>query len=69
MKLRWPPAQPASITVAGGGGRRLMMWLPRLIDELLNAYTWVVIASAIVSWLVAFGVVLLVSYVPGAILK
>lgn len=34
-----------------------MMWLPRLIDELLNAYTWVVIASAIVSWLVAFGVV------------
>jgi YggT family protein len=34
-----------------------MLWLPRLIDELLNAYTWIVIASAIMSWLVAFGVV------------
>ena len=34
-----------------------MLWLPRLIDELLNAYTWLVIASAIMSWLVAFGVV------------
>ena len=34
-----------------------MLWLPRLIDELLNGYTWVVIASAIMSWLVAFGVV------------
>ena len=34
-----------------------MYWFPRLIDELLNGYTWIVIASAIMSWLVAFGVV------------
>jgi len=34
-----------------------MYWLPRLIDELLNAYTWIVIGGAIMSWLVAFSVV------------
>ena len=34
-----------------------MFWFARLIDELLNGYTWIVIASAIMSWLVAFGVV------------
>ena len=34
-----------------------MFWVARLIDELLNGYTWIVIASAIMSWLVAFGVV------------
>jgi YggT family protein len=27
-----------------------------LIDTILNIYTWLIIASAIVSWLVAFGV-------------
>ena len=34
-----------------------MISLARLIDEVINIYTWVVIASAIMSWLVAFGVV------------
>lgn len=34
-----------------------MLSLARLIDEVINIYTWVVIASAIMSWLVAFGVV------------
>jgi YggT family protein len=31
--------------------------LGRLIDTILNIYSWLIIASAIVSWLVAFGVV------------
>ena len=34
-----------------------MLSLARLIDEIINIYTWVVIASAIMSWLVAFGVI------------
>ncbi len=34
-----------------------MMSLARLIDSVIDIYTWVVIASAIMSWLVGFGVV------------
>jgi YggT family protein len=34
-----------------------MLSLAKLIDEVINIYTWVVIASAIMSWLVAFGVI------------
>jgi YggT family protein len=34
-----------------------MISLARLIDEVINIYTWVVIASAIMSWLVAFSVI------------
>ena len=34
-----------------------MVSLALLIDKILEIYTWVIIASAIMSWLVAFGVV------------
>lgn len=34
-----------------------MRSLAILIDNIIDIYTWVVIASAIMSWLVAFGVV------------
>ena len=34
-----------------------MRSLALLIDQILDIYSWVIIASAIVSWLVAFGVV------------
>ena len=34
-----------------------MYSLARLIDTILDIYSWVIIASAIVSWLVAFGVI------------
>ena len=34
-----------------------MMSLVKLIDVVIDLYTWVVIGSAIMSWLVAFGVV------------
>ena len=34
-----------------------MQSLALLIDKLIDIYTWIVIASAIMSWLVAFGVV------------
>jgi len=34
-----------------------MLSLAILIDKIINIYTWIVIASAIMSWLVAFGVV------------
>jgi YggT family protein len=34
-----------------------MVSLLILIDKVLDIYTWIVIASAIASWLVAFGVV------------
>jgi YggT family protein len=34
-----------------------MISLLILIDKVLDIYTWIVIASAIASWLVAFGVV------------
>jgi YggT family protein len=34
-----------------------MISLARLIDTVIDLYTWIVIASAIMSWLVAFGVV------------
>ena len=34
-----------------------MISLAKLIDSVIDIYTWVVIASAIMSWLVAFGVV------------
>jgi YggT family protein len=34
-----------------------MMSLALLIDKVIDIYTWIVIASAIMSWLVAFGVV------------
>jgi YggT family protein len=37
--------------------RRPMLSLLTLIDTIIDIYTWVVIASAIMSWLVAFGVV------------
>ena len=33
-----------------------MQSLEYLIDQVIDIYTWIVIASAIVSWLVAFGV-------------
>lgn len=33
-----------------------MQSLAILIDKVIDIYTWIVIASAIVSWLVAFGV-------------
>jgi YggT family protein len=33
-----------------------MISLMKLIDAIIYGYTWVVIASAIMSWLVAFGV-------------
>jgi len=36
---------------------KLMMSLALLIDKIIDIYTWIVIASAIMSWLVAFGVV------------
>ena len=34
-----------------------MISLAILIDKIIDIYTWIVIASAIMSWLVAFGVV------------
>ena len=34
-----------------------MLSLAVLIDKVIDIYTWIVIASAIMSWLVAFGVV------------
>jgi YggT family protein len=34
-----------------------MISLAILIDKVIDIYTWIVIASAIMSWLVAFGVV------------
>jgi YggT family protein len=34
-----------------------MMSLGLLIDKIFDIYTWIVIGSAIMSWLVAFGVV------------
>ena len=34
-----------------------MISLAMLIDKVIDIYTWIVIASAIMSWLVAFGVV------------
>jgi YggT family protein len=34
-----------------------MQSLALLIDKIIDIYTWLVIASAIMSWLVAFGVV------------
>lgn len=34
-----------------------MQSLEYLIDQVIDIYTWIVIASAIVSWLVAFGVI------------
>jgi YggT family protein len=34
-----------------------MISLARLIDEILNLYSWIIIISAILSWLVAFGVI------------
>jgi len=34
-----------------------MLSLLRLIDTVIDIYTWIVIASAIMSWLVAFGVI------------
>ena len=34
-----------------------MISLAILVDKVIDIYTWVVIASAIMSWLVAFGVV------------
>jgi YggT family protein len=34
-----------------------MQSLVFLIDKVIDIYTWIVIASAIMSWLVAFGVV------------
>jgi YggT family protein len=39
------------------GDGKLMMSLALLIDKIIDIYTWIVIASAIMSWLVAFGVV------------
>ena len=38
-------------------GGEPMLSLALLIDKIIDIYTWVVIASAIMSWLVAFGVV------------
>ena len=34
-----------------------MLSLAVLIDKVIDIYTWIVIASAIMSWLVSFGVV------------
>ena len=34
-----------------------MLSLLLLIDKMIDIYTWIVIASAIMSWLVAFGVI------------
>ena len=34
-----------------------MLSLLMLIDKVIDIYTWIVIASAIMSWLVAFGVI------------
>jgi YggT family protein len=34
-----------------------MLSLALLIDKVIDIYTWIVIASAIMSWLVAFGVI------------
>ena len=34
-----------------------MLSLARLIDTVIDIYTWILIAGAIMSWLVAFGVV------------
>jgi YggT family protein len=39
------------------GSTELMQSLALLIDKIIDIYTWIVIASAIMSWLVAFGVV------------
>lgn len=34
-----------------------MISLALLLDKILGIYSWIIIASAIVSWLVAFGVI------------
>jgi YggT family protein len=34
-----------------------MLSLAVLIDKVIDIYTWIVIAGAIISWLVAFGVI------------
>jgi len=34
-----------------------MISLALLLDKILSIYSWIIIASAIVSWLVAFGVI------------
>src|SRR5713226_8821907 len=34
-----------------------MLSLAKLIDNVIDIYTWIVIASAIMSWLVAFNVI------------
>jgi len=38
-------------------GEDAMLSLAVLIDKVIDIYTWIVIAGAIMSWLVAFGVV------------
>jgi YggT family protein len=44
-----------SQSVSEGGDA--MLSLAVLIDKVIDIYTWIVIAGAIMSWLVAFGVV------------
>jgi YggT family protein len=44
-----------SLPASGGGDA--MLSLAVLIDKVIDIYTWIVIASAIMSWLVAFGVI------------
>jgi YggT family protein len=38
-------------------GGEPMLSLAVLIDKVIDIYTWIVIASAIMSWLVAFGII------------
>jgi len=61
----WPPADNLRRVPgpwAGAICRRFscvgaMLSLARLIDLVIQIYTWVLIASAVLSWLLAFGII------------
>jgi YggT family protein len=48
---------PAAGILPASGDGDAMLSLAVLIDKVIDIYTWIVIAGAIMSWLVAFGVV------------
>jgi YggT family protein len=48
---------PAAGILPTSGDGDAMLSLAVLIDKVIDIYTWIVIAGAIMSWLVAFGVV------------
>jgi YggT family protein len=54
LRIGWAAATVARISLSTGYRMRAILWL---INTIISIYVWLLIAQAVLSWLLAFGVI------------